>query len=476
VTHSLRNRLLLGVTGGMTLLLIIFSIAIYTVISRALVSQFDGSLASTVRMLAASVEVDDEKNEIEFEVNLFPQFQSADNPMYYELWRDDGSVVAKSPALVADDLSFITIPEGSVVLRWFVIRNNLPERSALLTFRPRAADSDENSGRLSARQHLTLAVARDASNLLGDLALLRRLLLFCSVAIIGLAVVVAALVVRHGLRPLNSIATGIAAISVEDLRARLGGGLLPDEILPIRDRLNDLLARLQKSFDRERRFTADVAHELRTPLAGMRSTLEVSLSRNRQIPEYREAITDCLSMTTSMQSMVDNLLTLVRIDADQMTFRRVKIRPAELVNSCWRTFSAAAEGRDISFQNNVSAEVTCESDPDGISMVLNNLFVNAVEYADNGGRIWVSAEQSDNSVEIIVANTGCKLTQQQLGLVFDPFWRCDTSRTDTGVHCGLGLALVESVVKALRGRVVAELQQNGVFSIKIILPASDNGD
>ncbi len=470
MTHSLRNRLLLGVTGGMTLLLIIFSLTIYTVISRALVSQFDESLASTVRMLAASVEVDEDKNEIEFEINRFPQFQSEDNPIYYELWRADGSVVAKSPLLVGDDLSFITGPEGSVVLRGFAIRDNFPERSALLTFRPRAADSDESSGRLSARQHLTLAVARDARNLLGDLSLLRRLLLFSSVAIIGLAVVVAGLAVRHGLRPLNSLATGIAAISVEDLRARLGGGLLPDEILPIRDRLNELLARLQKSFDRERRFTADVAHEMRTPLAGMRSTLEVSLSRNRRIPEYREAIVDCLSMTTSMQAMVDSLLTLARIDAEQMTFRRVKIRPAELVNSCWRNFSAVAESRGISFQNLVPAEMTCESDPDGLAMALSNLFANAVEYADNDGRVWVSAEQSTSFAEIVVANTGCKLTQPQLGLVFDPFWRCDNSRTDTGVHCGLGLALVESVVKALQGRVIAEMQQNGVFSIKLILP------
>ena len=108
MTHSLRNRLLLAVTGGMTLLLIIFSLTIYTVISRALVSQFDASLASAVRMLAASVEIDNEKIEIEFEVNRFPQFQNAENPTYYELWRHDGSVAAKSAALVGDDIPFVT--------------------------------------------------------------------------------------------------------------------------------------------------------------------------------------------------------------------------------------------------------------------------------------------------------------------------------------------------------------------------------
>jgi signal transduction histidine kinase len=169
--------------------------------------------------------------------------------------------------------------------------------------------------------------------------------------------------------------------------------------------------------------------------------------------------------------MVGNLLMLARLDAKQISFQTEQIRLAELVNSCWQPFLDKALERQIKFENSIKAETTCESDRQNLSIVLSNVLANAVEYADEGGQIRTSTCYKDDSVEVAVSNTGCKLTTEQVSHVFDCFWRDDLSRTDTGTHCGLGLALVQRLVRALGGNAFAELKPPGIFIVRIILPA-----
>ncbi|MFB0525415.1 MAG: sensor histidine kinase, partial [Phycisphaerae bacterium] len=341
------------------------------------------------------------------------------------------------------------------------------ERATGFSFIPRLSDSDRNTAE---PQPLTLTVARDSTVILSQLRFLRWVLFCASGVVTLLSVLVTLLTVRQGLRPLTAIAGEIAAINESDLSTRIGIPSVPAEILPIKNRLNDLLSRLEDAFKRERRFTADVAHELRTPLAGMRSTLEVTLARIRDAKEYQASLSDCLAISRNMQRMVDNLLTLARLDAHQIRFRRVRIQPAKLVNSCWRPFSDRALEREIVFDNRIPAEMTCESDPENLSTALSNLLDNAVEYTNDAGQIWVTAHHTDDSIEINVANTGCKLTSEQASQVFDCFWRGDSSRKDAGVHCGLGLALVQRIVRALGGSTSADVQAGGIFTVRLILP------
>ncbi len=285
--RSLRARLLVGVIGGMLLLLTIFSLTVYAVISSALVNQFDVALLSTAQILAGSVERDGDEVDLEFEVQQMPEFNDPERPMFYQIWRHDGQVVARSPLLGTDDLTRF---EGSVnkpAFRGLQRRNGRHERSVGLKFLPRTEGPDhEVQSQPNEGRALSLVLACDASGLYRQLSLLRRLLLLTSIAVIALSALVAIIVVRRGLNPLNSIAAEIGAITERDLSTRIGDASAPTEIVPIRDRLNDLLSRLQDAFNRERRFTGDVAHELRTPLAGIRSTIEVALTRIRQTDEY----------------------------------------------------------------------------------------------------------------------------------------------------------------------------------------------
>jgi len=243
--------------------------------------------------------------------------------------------------------------------------------------------------------------------------------------------------------------------------------------VPIKDRLNDLLSRLEDAFSRERRFTADVAHELRTPLAGLRATIEVTLARARDSTEHETVLSDCLAITDNMQTMVANLLMLARLDAHQVALRREPIRPAELADSAWRAYRDRANNRHINFENSIPEQITCQSDGEHVSMVLQNILANAVEYADDNGQIRITARRDGGSIEIAVSNTGCRLSAEQTSQVFDSFWRADASRSDAGVHCGLGLALVKKIAIALGGTVTAEIDQPDIFTIRLTIPCRE---
>jgi signal transduction histidine kinase len=486
--RSLRTRLLAGVIGGMILLLTVFSLLLYGVIRSALVNQFDTSLSSVAQILAASVErgedeteegfdarhmseLQEDETEQGFDAEQMPELQDAGQPTYYQLWGPDGTVLAKSPLLGDRDL-----PRAEGLLEAPVFgtsrdEGGRPQRTVSLKLGPsRAGRGEENGSSSTNERAFVLAVARDAGDLQGQLRVLRWLLLLASVGMTTLSFLLGEWIVRRGLGPLNSIAAEIAAIRVDHLTTQIGAGHVPAEAIPIRDRLNELLSRLEAAFKRERQFNADVAHELRTPLAGIRSTIEVTLARHREATEYRTALCDCLEITQGMQSVVNRLLMLARLDARQISFKREPVRLAELVNSCWRPFADRGQERQIVFENCIPTETTCQSDPEHLSMVFSNLLDNAVEYADAGGRIWTTAHRTEGSAEITVSNTGCRLPPEQVSHVFDFFWRGDSSRPDTGAHCGLGLALVQRLVMALGGNTTAELQEGGVFTMRLILP------
>ncbi len=469
--RSLRSRLIIGVIGGMLLLLTVFSLIVYAAIRRALVNQFDASLTSTARILAASVELDGDEIELEFDAQQMHEFQRPDRPTYYQLWQHDGTVAARSPSLGKDDLLRLEGPLGTPVFQALQMRNSKPGRAVGLKFTPRASGPDRNPQPVK-QQALTLVVARDASDLHRPLDFLQWLLLVASGVTIALSVFIATFVVRHGLNPLHSIASEIAAIREDELATRIGTTSIPAEILPIKNRLNDLLSRLEDAFKRERRFTADVAHELRTPLAGIRSTIEVTMARARETTEYQTVLSESLAIVENMQTMVNNLLMIARLDACQVTFRQEHICLAELVNSCWRPFSEKATERETTFENRVPNDVTVNSDRENLSMILSNLLNNAVEYTNEAGQIWVTSHHTGDSVEITVANTGCQLTNGEAAQVFDCFWRGDSSRTDTGAHYGLGLALVQRLIRALGGSVTVELQPDGIFTVRLTLSNS----
>jgi signal transduction histidine kinase len=155
-----------------------------------------------------------------------------------------------------------------------------------------------------------------------------------------------------------------------------------------------------------------------------------------------------------------------------MVFHRERTAPSELVDSCWGAFSPRAIERGLTFDNRIPRDLVLMCDRQNLAVVFSNLLGNAAEYTDPGGRVWMQARETDGVIEIVAANTGCRLTPDQTARVFDRFWRADPSRSDAGTHCGLGLSLVWKIAQAMGGSIGASVE-DGTFIIRLRLPCSD---
>jgi signal transduction histidine kinase len=457
--------------GGMAILLGLFAAALYVAISRALVAGFDTVLVATARTISGSIERTDAGLRADIDETEMPEFRRADKPDYFEVWREDGPVLARSSSLKQADLGrFEGIP-GAFVFRSLRLPDGRAGRAAGLRFTPTA---DDEAVRPASTPDTVLIVARGTAALDAELAELRWLLVAGTGGTIGLALLVGALVVRHGLKPLDALAAQIAAIGPGEPAARVSMDQMSRELAPVVLRLNDLLQRLAEAFQRERTFTADAAHELRTPLAGLRSTLEVTLSRPRDATEYRQAVADCLDIVRRTDALVTSLLTLARLEAGQGPVQSESIALAAAIRDALQPFQERIAGRRLAVDGRVAADLYVAADRATLGMVLTALLENAVEYTNEGGSIEITATRADGSATLTVANTGCLLSDRDVYHVFERFWRGDPSRTDTGVHCGLGLAIVRRAVESLGGSVTVEVAGD-LFTARLALPAAGTG-
>jgi two-component system, OmpR family, heavy metal sensor histidine kinase CusS len=472
MTRSLKWRLLGWTAGGMLLLIAVFAGLLYMAVKGALERGFDSGLEVTARALVTSVDMKDGRLSVE-DADL-PEFRRLEHPDYYEIRREDGAVMQRSPSLGKFDLPVAQAGESEPVFIPVTLPDKQPGRAIVMMFRPKVEDEEHDGDAEDARSApapvVVLTVARETRSLDTQLETLRWQLAGAGGGTVLLTLLVAALVVRQGIRPVAAMAGRIAAIRENDLSDRIPTESLPTEMASVAQRLNELLGRLDEAFRRERRLTGDMAHELRTPLAGLLSTIEVALSRPRSTEEQTRYFRTCLNIVHQTRAMTDNLLVLNRIEGGQVEPQPETLLPAEIVETIWHPHAQAAQARAIAFSNHLPPGLKCHADRGLLTTVLSNILANAAEYTNDGGSVEVSGNPRNGHVELIFSNTGCTLTPDQMTHVFERLWRGDASRTATGVHCGLGLSLVERAMQALGGSVTATAE-DGRFVVRATLPA-----
>ena len=465
--RSLRLRLTVALVGVLTVLFVGLSLVLHVVFARALYRQFDGRLLGDAAAIAGMAE--DELPEVEFEPESLPDFDGGRRPSYFEAWLDDGKVLARSPSLGARDLARPGRPAAPVFAD-LALPDGRTGRGVEFRqpLRIEAASRPEGTPSRVSEKFVTVVVARGTEELVETLALVRGWLFSLTLLSLLAASGVALLVVSRGLRSTRALAARISELDASRLDSVLPSEGLPDEIAPVVAKINQLLVRLRESFMREKRFTADVSHELRTPLAGLRTTLEVAASRERAAPEYRAAIEQAGAVVLELQALCENLLALARLDARLVPIRPQQVPLRTLVQACWNAFQLPAHQRSLTFENEIDSESVVEIDPDQLRIIVSNLLSNAATYTAAGGTIRVRGGLVNGKPELLLAvlNTGPPIPDDLLPLVFNRFVRGDATRS-TGVHCGIGLALVRGVSDALGLDVVAQNTVDGGVSFVV---------
>lgn len=271
-------------------------------------------------------------------------------------------------------------------------------------------------------------------------------------------------VVRNGLSPLRVIADEIDNIDEASLDGRFTTTGLPSELLPFTIHLNQLMDRLEAGFSRERRFSASLAHEMRTPIAEAKTIAESALKWPGDVEP--KVWHDVLASVERMEGVVQSMLQLARLEREAPDENSVPSLLAPLVDELWSDHAAVAEARRVTLRSEVSNDTTINGDRAWWSHLVGNLLGNAAEYADAGSEIIVS---SQNTGELTISNRASGLQQDDVHHMFDRFWRADEARGES-VHCGLGLSLAKACADALGLRLQATLDDNQLLTLHVGQP------
>lgn len=471
--YSLSRTLVLGTTLLTSAVLVIAGVALYVLVRMNLLAEIDRSLVDRARLLASTVEIEDGRLDLEL-VDLDGEaFEGQDPKAYVQVWTASGKTLYKSSSLASADLARQPNAAWASGYYYSDLPSGVRGRAVCLTFTPRMEGNPSDEQDLREAQDeapLSLAVAQSMSHIEFALARLRLLLFLVGGGSVAVATSALWYYVARSLRPLNRLAQEIGQVSEDDLATSVGQAEYPREIGPVITRLNHLLSRVNAAFQRERTMNANVAHELRTPLTGLRLKLDVAVSRSREAHEYRQTLDECRVITSQLQQLVGNLLSLARLNAGQFELYSECVEVDELIQSQWGSLSAEADRRRLEVRWCLPPKATVVSDKTLLGMAVRNLLENAVTYADEGGDVSVRVCADEDHDEISVVNSGSQLTQEEAESALIPFWQHDQSRNTTGVHCGLGLSLVQQIVAVLRGQLSVESQPGGDFQITVTLP------
>jgi two-component system heavy metal sensor histidine kinase CusS len=463
---SLRGRLTLWLLAGTGLLLTAGGLLLDQVISSRLRRELDAALIEQAKSLQASTEQEHGTVLLEFSAGVMPEFAPGKAPDYFQLWLGSGAVLARSPSLGDRDLLRSGSPAGVPRFGDLVLPDGRPGRRVEVSFRPQIESAE---GTLSpappGTPFATLVVAQGREDLDAFLASLHLTL---ALGVLGLLAGIAILVkgvVGLGLNPLDNLARRLETMDANSLGEAMEISDIPFELAPTIRHLNGLLARLKDSFERERTFSANLAHELRTPLAELRAITEVALKWPDDSASRLGSLDEIRGIGLQMENVVVNLLALARCDGKQQIIQTSQVSLRELAAGCWSAVAAEAKERGIALCLEIPERLAIVTDREKLGLILSNLLSNAVAHGSSGGPVTCSAAISGGDFTLRVANPTADLTAADLPRLFDRFWRKDAARSD-GRHAGLGLSLVAALCELLELKREARLR-DGVFEITL---------
>src|SRR5262252_8503423 len=452
---SLRIKLTLYYLAILSAILFFFGIAIYTYVYRSLTITIDESLTYQVKKIERMIKLNygggepgiGEENS-ERLLELRPHVMQ----IIDDRWQiRDEEYVSPSDHLEIDKDELSRLPVDAPSYKTV----KTPSGESLRVVTVRAIDPD-GSGTYFIRLGYSLNAFQKAT---------RRTLILLGIAI-PLALLLGSygglLLANQALRPVDRLTRAAEQIAAGDLSERVPEPARMDELGRLAATFNDMIARLQAAFERQKQFTSDASHELRTPLAVMRGDIEITLRRERSNEEYKRALTSNLEEIMRLSRLVEDLLMLARGDAGRIELR---CEPMDLNDVCRRMaeyIAPLADQRDqtLTYAPPTGAEtapVVISADLLRIKQLLLNLLDNAIKYTHRRGRVTLGLKTEDKVAVITVADTGRGIPPEDMSHIFERFFRRSAKTADrTAAGFGLGLSIVKWIVDSHGGRIEAK--------------------
>jgi heavy metal sensor kinase len=433
---TLRVRFALWTAGLLLAVLIIFGFYIYGSMASGLSAALDNSLTLSASQVAAGLNIDNGK--------LILSDNLAEDPENTNL-RERGFTIR------------ILDPQGKPIQELGLYKN-LPVslKESFATHVDPASSTTLRVYNLPVYDNQKfIVIVQVAQSLTAMQDTLRQLLINLLISIpilVMIAGVSGYFLAARAIAPIDQITSTARRISAEDLSARLDIPVTDDEVGRLTQTLNDMLARLDDSFQRERQFTNDASHELRTPLTAMQAILGMIHAKRRTPKEYEQALADLNEEVDRLRTLVENLMRLARGDQQRNNpFEEVNL--SILLKDVADSLRPLAEAKNLALHCEVSENLTVLGDSDELIRLFVNLLDNAIKYTERGEISITSKNDDEKGVMIKIADTGIGIHPEHIPHIFDRFYRVDESRAMRGM--GLGLAITKEIVHAHGGTIDA---------------------
>ena len=468
---SVRTRLTLWYVGVLAFVLLAFSAGLYALLARSLNQRLDNSLRATLESMANSLgrELTEDLAEVE------------------ELAKAEGVTRAEVESVLEKEAAFSTVEDllfpsqavavfdaqGRLLAEKLTAGNthaglpssDLIPSESMNIFTLRSSEGETDYGlrvgvqRVQAtpsKSYLIVATQSLKANA-EELKLLRRILSLAVTLALLLAGLGGFFLARKALAPVRAMWERARRISAENLEERLPVANPRDELGKLAGTFNELLTRLNTSFDQQRQFMADASHELRTPLSVMHTTAEVILEQPRRTEtEYRDALAMVDAQTRRLTRIVEDMFTLARADAGRHPLHPSPFYLDELVRETAHAARMLGLRKEISVDVTAPTETPFRGDEDLLRRMLLNLLDNAIKFTPTGGNVRVSLAPNGSTYEVIVADSGTGIPCEAQAHIFERFYRADKARSradaNEGSGAGLGLSIARWIAEAHHGR------------------------
>lgn len=445
------------------------------------IQEYDHALETKARTLATLVLREGRAIEVDFAGEYMPEFESVQDTEYFQFRLVDGMVIERSDMLGESDLPFLPEALEAPIFRNLPLPDGRRGRFVQIAFPPRLGEvepADQSNPRFHLpetsdpdRALVVLTLARSREDLDAMLAKVYLILAGINILLAGLVVLAVRTALGRGFQPLVGLNQQIERLGPGNLEQRIHLPDAPCEIASLPATMNLLLERLQDSFVRERRFTSDAAHELRTPVAEFRAACEVGAKWSDDPALVRRRFHNLQQSAQNMERLLNGLLDLSRLDSGRVEAHSARVNLAALLDSCWARVRAEEPETSTRLENGIATNETVAADPVKLEMIVLNLLANAACHSVPDSEITCTGQRlPDGQYELCIRNHAQNLAPDDMPHLFERFWRKDAARTG-GRHSGLGLSIVQGLADILGIRLIVTLTPGNVFCAALLFPA-----
>ena len=436
-TFSFKNRIAFNYIISTALLIAFVFIIIYQVIYYSVDNHINDDINDEVKKHLDEIEID-RNNTYLIQVDQWRarEHNTVDvNPVFVQFLDINDQLIDKSPNLKGILLKLNNEDKDNVLVDTYL--NNKPIRQIQVPL----LDNNKIIG------HVIVAMSLDDATMI--LSNLKNILLIAFPLILVVLFLIARLIAGRSIKPVTSIIETSSTITRDNLKSRIQLPNNKDELYTLSETINNLLDRIENAIEREKQFTSDASHELRTPLAVIKGTMEVLIRKPREQKEYQEKINFCISEVDRVNNLVDQLLLLARFENQKQNIKNEQVYLNSLLLDTIARFSDKIKEKNITIKTNFNDDFYCFSDTYLVSIIVSNIVSNAIKYSNYDGTIDVDLTTENNKKILSISDNGIGIATEDLGKIFNSFYRSDVSNHPEIKGTGLGLSIVKRLCDLL---------------------------